>query len=378
MTESLVPIAYPRALVFLEDFGLENVQMVLGVPPDNDNRANNAPRLNIPADLRPSDQRWHDPGEAPFIRAAYMNRSRTLPNFLMIGAPRTGSTALHYALSEHPDFFLPQVKETHFFSAAADASLQQLLAVGGSYRITRSAEEYAQFFAGAESFRHRGEIDPSILARASHAIPKLRAHLGKDTKWIVVLRQPVERAYSHYLLHTRQRSEVSPFEAYVNLVTPRTAHEIVALDRYFGMSFYFEGLSLFFQQFGRESCLVLLYDDLKNDSHAFLQTILQFLNADCRIVPALLTDINAGGAPKNVLTRLRAPQHPLRILVRTYLPKQVRRYVRSMLRSREPAARDYVRTSLKAETRARLMPRYRDDIFRTQDLIERDLTHWLG
>lgn len=307
-----------------------------------------------------------------------MYRSRTLPNFLMIGAPRTGSTALHNALSERPDFFLPQAKETHFFSADADVSVQELLALGVPYRITASADEYAQFFAGAESFGHRGEIDPSILARAPHAIPKLRAHLGNDTKWIVVLRQPVERAYSHYLLHTRQLSEAYPFETYVNVVSPRTAHEIVALDRYFGMSFYFEALSLFFQGFGRKSCLVLLYDDLRNDPDAFLRTILEFLNADSGLVPSLVPETNAGGAPKNFIWRLRAPHHPLRIVARSYLPQGLRRYARSVIRWRKPEAQDYVRTSLKAETRARLMPRYREDILRTQDLIERDLTHWLG
>jgi hypothetical protein len=295
----------------------------------------------------------------------------------MIGAPRTGSTALHDALSKHPEFFVPRVKETHFFSAGADASLQEVLAIGGTYRITESADEYAQFFGGAESFRHRGEIDPTILVRASYAIPKLRAHLGTAVKWIVVLRQPIERAYSNYLLHRRQEIEWSPFEAYLNVVTPRTAHEIVALDRYFGMSFYFEALSQFFQAFGRESFLVLLYDDLKKDPPAFLRMILRFLDADSSIMPSLELDTNAGAAPKGLFARFRDPRHPLQVFARDYLPKGLRRLAKPVLGWRELAAEDFVRPVLNAETRARLMPRYRDDILRTQDLIERDLTHWL-
>jgi hypothetical protein len=306
-----------------------------------------------------------------------MNPSHSLPNFLMIGAPRTGSTALHNALSELPEFFVPDVKETHFFSAAADVSVQALRAVGASYRITRSADEYAQLFSGAEAFRHRGEIDPTILARASYAIPKLRAHLGNATKWIVVLRQPVERAYSNYLLHMRQEIEWCPFETYLNVVTPRTAHEMVALDRYFGLSFYFESLSLFFEAFGRESFLVLLYDDLRDDPREFLRKILRFLGADPRIVPLLGQDTNAGRAPKGVFARFRAPQHPLQIFARRYLPRGLRRLAKPLLGWRQLEAQDFVRPSLKAETRARLIPRYRDDILRTQDLIGRDLKHWL-
>jgi hypothetical protein len=306
-----------------------------------------------------------------------VNPSHSLPNFLMIGAPRTGSTALHDALAKHPEFFLPHVKETHFFSAGGDFSLQEVLAIGGTYRITETADEYARFFGGAESFRHRGEIDPTILARASYAIPKLRAHLGGAVKWIVVLRQPVERAYSNYLLHRRQEIEWYPFETYVNVVTPRTAYEIVALDRYFGMSFYFEALSRFFQAFGRESFLVLLYDDLRNDPPAFLRTMLRFLDADCRIVPTLELDTNAGAAPKGVLARFRAPRHPFQVFARHYLPKGLRRLAKPVLGWRVLESEDFVRPLLKAETRARLMPRYRDDILRTQDLIERDLTHWL-
>jgi hypothetical protein len=296
---------------------------------------------------------------------------------LLIGAPRTGSTALHNALSEHPEFFLPHIKETHFFSGASEASLQALLAIGSTYRITEDADEYAQFFGGAESFRHRGEIDPTILARAPYAIPKLRAHLGNAVKWIVVLRQPVERAYSNYLLHRRQEIEWSPFEAYLDVATPRTAYEIVARDWYFGMSFYFEALSLFFRAFGRESFLVLLYDDLKNDPSAFLRTILRFLDADSRIVPSLGPDTNAGAAPKSVLARFRAPQHPLQVFAQRYLPRGLRRLAKPVLGWRKLEAEDFVRPLLKAETRARLLPRYRDDILRTQDLIERDLAHWL-
>jgi hypothetical protein len=301
----------------------------------------------------------------------------TLPNFLMIGAPRTGSTALDQALRQHPQIFLPDGKETHFFSAGADASLPQMRAIQLAYRVTASADEYAQCFVGAAPFPLRGEIDPSILSHAAYAIPKLRACLGSNLRLIVVLRQPVERAYSHYLLHTRYGFEPRAFESYIDVVKPRAAYEIIALDRYFQPSFYFETLKVFLDEFGRERFLILLYDDLKDDARAFMIQVLQFLNADLAVTPALPSEINAGRTAKNFRARLQFPHHPLRQFARRYMPKFAQQVTRRAVGLETPAPQQFVKPALKAETRARLLPRYRDDILRTQDLIPRDLSHWL-
>lgn len=308
-----------------------------------------------------------------------MNMARQgLPNFLMIGAPRTGSTALYDALRRHPDFFLAQGKETHFFSAGGDRSLEAQRALHIPYREMYAAAEYADCFAGAEAFSLRGEIDPSILRCAAYAIPRLREFFETPPKFVVVLRQPVERAYSHYLLHRRYGYEPHPFEQYADVVTPHTPLEIIALDRYFGHSYYFETLRAFFAAFGREAFLVLLYDDLVADAPAFLRQILVFLNADTGLVPDMVPETNAGMVGQTLKARLHGRGHPLRRLARVCLPRSAQTAARRLLRWNSKDARGFSKPALAPETRARLMPRYREDILSTQDLIQRDLTHWLN
>ncbi len=299
-----------------------------------------------------------------------------LPNFLMIGVPRSGSTWLYTVLRVHPEIYLsPALKESHFFSGAADVTVRDLQAVNISYRLTHDLDEYQQLFASAEGFPLRGEIDPSILGCARYAIPKIRELIG-ECQFLIVLRQPAERAYSHYLLHARFYGEPHPFEYYLHLDTPRDAYERIALHRYFRCSYYYEDVKLFFDAFGRRAFCVVLYDDLA-DADAFLQTILQFLHAAPFALPDLSERINAGIVPAGILAPLRRPQHPLRQFARRYLPTAWRKPLRRAWQRNRAASGGWSKPPLGSAIRQALTERYREDILQLQDLIQRDLGHWL-
>ncbi len=300
-----------------------------------------------------------------------------LPKWLMIGAPRTGSTALNDALEQHPDFFLARGKETHFFSYDGDASVPPMRALNIPYRGVRTLAEYRENFEGGAAFSHPGEIDPSILKAAPYAVPKIRETLGTNIPMLVVLRHPVERAYSNYLLHCRVGSESAPFAPYVYVETPRTPQEFIAVDRYFGFSLYAASLQLFFETFGRAQFLILLYDDLKADPQAYMRRILEFLNADTRIIPTLSPETNAGGMMSEFQGQFNHPEHPARRFARACLPLSLRGVIRKSFGWKSSGSEFFVKPDLDPELRAALMPRFRDDILRTQDLIQRDLSHWL-
>lgn len=301
----------------------------------------------------------------------------TLPKWLMIGVPRSGSSALDLALRQHPDFFLARGKETHFFSYDGDASVPTMRAINIPYRGVRTLEEYRENFESAASFSHPGEVDPSILKAAPYAVPKIRETLGTNIPMIVVLRHPVERAYSNYLLHRRVGSESAPFAPYVFVETPRTPQEFIAVDRYFGFSLYAAGLQLFFETFGRENFLVLLYDDLKADPQGFMRRILEFLNADTSIIPMPAPETNAGGVMSEYQGQFNHPGHPARRFARACLPLSLRGVIRKGFGWKSSGSDYFVKPDLDPDLRAALMPRFRDDILRTQDLIQSDLSHWL-
>lgn len=299
------------------------------------------------------------------------------PGFLMVGVPRGGSTAVQASLQQHPDIFLPPLKETHFFSAGADVAVPSMHALGIYYRECEDPALYFSYFADAVGYRRCGEVDPSILVRAPHAIPKIKKFLGTDLKQIIVLRQPVERAFSHHALHLGLAIESRPLESYIDVVTPRDPLETIALDRYFRSSFYAHNVKLFFEAFGREKFLVLLYDDLCKDPQAYIKTILEFIGADTGTIPMPKPETNASLVPKNLIGRMRTPWHPLRRFMRACVPPALRAGMRRAVEWETRASRDFGKGTLSVETRARLQPRYREDILRVQDLIGRDLTHWL-
>lgn len=303
--------------------------------------------------------------------------SPPLPNFLMIGAPRTGTTWLYHALRQHPEIFLSPTKESHFFSAEADPLLSDHAATRFPYWVMTDPNEYVRLFENAASFSLRGEVDPTLLSGATCAVPKIRATLKSPLKFIATLRQPAERAHSHYCLHLGLGTQPRPFEAYVRVTTPRDPWERIAEYRYFRCSLYYAPLKLYFDTFGRENFCVFLYEDLERDTTAFLQTLSHFLGADANRMPGLSKRINASHVPRGPFASLQRLNHPLRKLARDRLPSRLRQYGKRVLKwqGQEQA---FFKPPLAADTRRVLTERYRDDILRTQDLIGRDLTHWLA
>jgi len=111
-------------------------------------------------------------------------------NFVCIGAQKAGTTTLHDLLKQHPDIFLPDEKEAHFFD------VNELYGLGRDY--------YSTYFSNYNGEKIIGNINPN-LQLDTRSIDRIMSDYGPDVKVIFILRNPVERAYSHYLM-SKQRS----------------------------------------------------------------------------------------------------------------------------------------------------------------------------
>ena len=120
----------------------------------------------------------------------------------------------------------------------------------------------------------------------------------------------------------------------------------------------------------------MLYDDLRADAQRFMQSILDFIRVDSSIVPVLPPETYAGGAPKNMMGRIRGEKNPLHRIVRACVPSGLRARGRRAVQWDTRVARDFSKPALVPELRAKLLTHYREDIQETQDLIGRDLSHW--
>jgi Sulfotransferase family len=289
-----------------------------------------------------------------------------LPNFVVIGAARCGTTSLYAYLREHPQVFMSPEKETDYFSLG-DLPPSEVPAAASLYRA-RAREDYERLFRDAGSARAVGEASPTYLfysrsaARMQQVIP--------DARLICILRDPIERAYSHYGLARKMGFEVLPdFEAGLAAESERWLEDRSMRYTYARASLYDDGLREFWTRFPRERILVLLFQDFAADSAGTMRRVYDFLGVDARFTPDVGVRHNRSMTPRSSLVReaFSRPRRLRRMLQRNLPARLVTRLGDLIMR---PPPR------LAPALRERLLPRFDEDVRRLESLLDRDLSAW--
>ncbi len=292
-----------------------------------------------------------------------MNR---MPTFLIIGAHKSGTTSLYHYLNEHPQVFMSPVKEAHFFSFIGHPL--NFTDPGFDPKKLRAAtniEAYQALFQQAGNAVAIGEASPSYLYMPETAV-NIHHHLP-GIKLIAILRHPADRAYSNFL-HCRARTPEEPlvdFAAALQAEPRRITENWSPLWHYQQKGFYFQQLQPYFQLFAREQIGIFLYDDLIANSLKVMQEIYHFLQVDPTFMPDLSKKHNVSGVPKNKLWRFVRENLQWS---KYMLPSKIQQKIKKNVLNRPP---------FPPALRQQLMVLYRDDILQLQELIQRDLTHWL-
>lgn len=219
-----------------------------------------------------------------------------LPDFVVLGAQKAGTTSLHAALQRHPQLFLPAQKELHYFSNHSERPLSW----------------YAAHFAPARPQQHCGEVTPYYLFHPE--VPQRLAAALPDARLIVLLRDPVERTLSHYFHALRRGNDSLPLEAALAaeaerlngaeaaLALPGGAHLAHQQQSYLARSRYELQLPRFaaWQQRGR--LLVLRCEELFAQPCATLERVLNFLEVDAEQAQRWLPHRNSGSGEANSVT----------------------------------------------------------------------------
>lgn len=289
-------------------------------------------------------------------------------NFIVIGAAKAGTTALHGYLAEHPQVFMSGVKETNYFAYEVDANGHLVYGDPVLHRFPiRTPEAYAGLFAGAGDAIAIGEASP-IYLECPTAAARMRASLPR-VRLVCGLRHPVDRAYSDYLMYLRSTGR--RFDPERDLSA--TAEWMHPDSHWMRVSCYHDALARYFDKFPREQLHVFLFDDLKRDARGVMREIQRFLGVDPEFVPDLSTPYNVGGVPGNMLLeRVIMSGAAVRTRIEPLIPLRATKWLRRLR-----AANMQKPPRLPAELRARLTMHFRDDIARTAALIGRNLDHWL-
>lgn len=300
-----------------------------------------------------------------------------LPNFLIVGAGKCGTTSLYYYLKQHPEIYMGPVKEPHFLICNSLEFPHRGVGDGffDTSLIVKDFREYKRLFSGIKNETRIGEASTGYLYYYETAIPQIKRILG-GVRIIMVLRNPIDRAYSAYLHASRDGRESLSFEDGLRQEEKRIKSNWIPLWHYTSCGFYYKQVQAYLENFSQVK--VCLFDDLKEDTMGLLKDVYNFLDVDSTFVPNNLGKVyNVSGIPKyRIIHDLFTKPNPVK-----FMSKMILRVL--VGEERKIAIGENIKgyflrkPKMRAETRKYLIQIYREDILVLQDLINRDLSHWL-
>jgi len=288
------------------------------------------------------------------------------PNLFIVGAAKAGTTSLYAYLRGHPDVFFPPIKEPHYFADVRPAPEHRY----AQRRFITRREDYLALFTQAGGAKLRGDASPSYLW-AENA-PARIAEVAPEARIVVILRDPVERAYSHYLMEFREGADHGGFLEALrrDLARPRKGWAVSHL--YVELGFYAEQLARYFLHFPRQQIFILELEELRTppSRQAALTRLCAFLgiDADGLDEAALAHIANGYAAPRAEWLRRLAGAHWARAIGQRLVPERLGRGVfeRFFLRPAAPPP-------IPAEAKALLTELYAPEIARLEALLGRPL-----
>ena len=299
----------------------------------------------------------------------------SLPNFLLVGAPKCGTTAIASHMALHPDIYMSAIKEPKYFTAQFISF--PLRGPGDEFVenfTVKTLEIYKKLFQRVNGEKAVGEASVDNLYFPEQVIPLIKTLLG-DVKIIIVLRNPVDRAFSAYKNLLRDGRETLTFEEGLRMEQQRRLKGYEYLWRYRGLGFYYEPVKAYMANFTHVKVFIL--EHFEKGSFELLEQIFRFLNVNVSFKPKRRTTINASGEP--ILKWLQRLFNPTGFKGSAYKFLALEGFdVDRLMRWVEPFRDRNIRPiHMNPETRMRLQKMYVSDMKKLEQLLKTDLSAWL-
>jgi len=302
------------------------------------------------------------------------------PDFIIIGAPKAGSTALHAALVQHPDLFLSRPKEPKYFMTAETPPRGHGQRGPGDAHSAREwlwrTSDYEKLFEPAPPGRLRGESTPFYLwSRDAH---RRMAEVIPDVKMIAVIRDPVERAYSNWTHLWADGLEPEPdFLTACRLEPKRVEAGWAPFWRYVELGRYGEQLEDVYRFFPAEQVFVLRYRDMVDDPRQALDAVCAFLGIRTGVVTEIPPSNVGRWADDSARNRRLRRAIRLGATAGAHAPPAMwRRVERRMLGALQKGSSP--RPRIDPETRSALLEDYREDVALLERLTGDSYRDWFG
>ena len=301
-------------------------------------------------------------------------RTHRRPDFLIVGAPKAGTTAAAAALFQHPEVFLSPIKEPKFLTADGVPS-----PLGGpgdrwvdSLRVRR-LEDYRRLFRRARADQMVGEASVDTLYYHAHTVPKIRRAIGRP-RILIFLRDPTARAFSAWKQLVRDGRETMSFEDGLDREQSGATRDWEFMWSYVAVGRYAAQVESFLAEF--DQVQVILHDELRADPQAALESVCAFLGID-RGHRFHFQDVhNPSAVPRHPLLRFVFAVGPLKVaafrgLLRLGLSEHGLLAAVDRLRPRRVEKLEMAQT-----TRTRLRELYEPELRRLETLLCRSLDCW--
>ncbi|MFW5804979.1 MAG: sulfotransferase family protein [Bacteroidales bacterium] len=305
-------------------------------------------------------------------------------NLFIIGAAKSGTTSLYRYLDQHDEIYFSPVKETNFFSKEIDINKLSTHYKRSNFldtdsyfaqdtlkelplSIIQKQSQYKRLFKEAGDAKYHAEASVSYMY--SPVAAKEIQKYNPNAKFIAILRNPAERAFSHYLMALRFGYTSLPFRQAFDkdMDAPRKGWGINEL--FYELGLYYSQLKKFHDLFPAENIRVYLFEDLQDNPQKVCHSIFDFLDTRHQHIDTEQT-YNQGHLPKNPRLNKLLYRSGFRKVISTMLPdKLVSKVKAGMLKKHKP--------TLTSEDKKYLTGLYENEIKETAFLINRDLSQWI-
>ncbi len=309
-----------------------------------------------------------------------------LPNFFIVGSAKSGTTSIYNYLKQHPDIFMSPIKETHHFSTDIDSSkFRPDYAANLNINIdswldgdqkkeifhafVKDWDKYLKLFKNSENQKAIGEVTNSYLY-SKEAAKNIQSKFPEG-KIIMILRNPVERAFSHFLMDLKSGLETGSFlEAFKKDMAKSNKGWGIS-NVYYEIGMYYEQVKRYLTVFPQEQIKIILYDDYRNDAIKTLKEICNFLNIDSNFEFEFSKEHNKAMIPKSGAVALMMRQKGLKAFAKKIFPKSWKNIFSKIFFTNKNLPK------LSVDDRKYLIELYKEDIQKLAQLINRDLTSWV-
>ncbi|MFI5218018.1 MAG: sulfotransferase domain-containing protein [Bacteroidia bacterium] len=313
---------------------------------------------------------------------------KKFPNFFVVGAAKCGTTALYHFLSRHPEVYMSPIKEPNHFctdikpeeftreyqlhEARKNLDLNKYLAGPMTEKhfdyFVIKLGQYELLFKNVTSEKAIGEISNSYLFSKVAAI-NIKNKVP-EAKIVIILRNPVDRIFSHYLANLRDGKTFRPFMEEIQLDFNKSNKGWWKSHCYFEMGLYFEQVKRYVDIFGTEQVKVLWYEDLKNDFTSLVENLFSFLDVSSNLRLTSDEKYNVSMEPRNKRFIYYISKLGIKKPLFNLIPASYKTRIKNSFFKKQFSF------EMNADERQYLSSFYEKDVQNLGRLLQKDLSHW--